>query len=607
MQSPPRSLLSLPLLPSPPLSPPTSPPTQKRSVYQQPPHPARPIPRPELPPAKQAKMARYPNYVPEEETIRNDYSQRYVDSGEWPQNWVQGAEPERRFEEYPKQQRLLALKKASVATVANAPMHIPLSSLSSLTTSTTSVPKFDAILIDPPYSSSFSWDELENLPIPTLAADPSFVFLWVGSGAGEGLEKGRALLAKWGYRRCEDVVWIKTNNESNRGPGVNRPSDDLSTDAHETALSHGYTRDGTQVNGRLVFHPDTDVIIWEGDPSDPTRKPPETYTLIENFCLGLRRLEIFGRPYSLRPGWVTCGDFELTPELVDDTGAREWDQIVWESELPRDALGRAIVPTTQEIDILRPKSPNRPGHASHGSQGSVGSIPPQFTGGSPAMGPPGHILPPRPNMNQSNVGRSSNGAFSGGVGLGIVRPPPQQHQPQHPMQQQQVGGFGGGMPMMNQQGMMNPQGMMGGAFGGGRGMMVPNMGGQMPMQGMVGGGMPPYGMMGQMDPNMGMGGPPQFQQMQFHQQQGYGDMGMFDPNAAGMMGPGGGGVGHHNNPAMMHPQFGGHPNMMGGVPMNMGMGMGMNMNMNMPGMMGGEEQWNPGAGAGGHGWHGGMQ
>ncbi|KAG8999213.1 hypothetical protein FRB90_012131, partial [Tulasnella sp. 427] len=86
------------MLPSPPLSPPTSPPTQKRSVYQQPQHPARSIPRQELPPTKQAKMARYPNYVPEEETIRNNHLQRY-----------------------PKQQRLLALKKASVVDVANAP------------------------------------------------------------------------------------------------------------------------------------------------------------------------------------------------------------------------------------------------------------------------------------------------------------------------------------------------------------------------------------------------------------------------------------------------------------------------------------------------------
>jgi mRNA (2'-O-methyladenosine-N6-)-methyltransferase len=44
--------------------------------------------------------------------------------------------------------------------------------------------------------------------------------MWVGSGAGEGLERGREVLGKWGYRRCEDVVWVKTNKTSNRGPGV---------------------------------------------------------------------------------------------------------------------------------------------------------------------------------------------------------------------------------------------------------------------------------------------------------------------------------------------------------------------------------------------------
>jgi mRNA m6A methyltransferase non-catalytic subunit len=53
-----------------------------------------------------------------------------------------------------------------------------------------------------------------------MAADPSFIFLWVGSGAGDGLEKGREVLAKWGYRRCEDIVWVKTNREANKGPGV---------------------------------------------------------------------------------------------------------------------------------------------------------------------------------------------------------------------------------------------------------------------------------------------------------------------------------------------------------------------------------------------------
>jgi hypothetical protein len=59
----------------------------------------RQLQRTDLDKEKMAKVRRYSNYVPEEETIRNDYSQHCVDSGQWPQNWVLGAELERRFEE----------------------------------------------------------------------------------------------------------------------------------------------------------------------------------------------------------------------------------------------------------------------------------------------------------------------------------------------------------------------------------------------------------------------------------------------------------------------------------------------------------------------------
>ena len=116
---------------------------------------------------------------------------------------------------YPKQQRLLSLKKTSVSAHALPPSYLSFAELSTLNPS-----KFDVILIDPPFSSAFTWDDLQELPVPSLAADPSFVLLWVGSGAGEGLERGRQVLAKWGFRRCEDIVWIKTNHDSNRGPGV---------------------------------------------------------------------------------------------------------------------------------------------------------------------------------------------------------------------------------------------------------------------------------------------------------------------------------------------------------------------------------------------------
>jgi len=92
LDSPPTELLKLPLIPTSPAtpeeleSPPPSP--QHQNAFRQ-----------DLAPPKRARAARFVNYVPEEETIRNDYSQRYVDSGEWPQNWVLGAEPEHRFEE----------------------------------------------------------------------------------------------------------------------------------------------------------------------------------------------------------------------------------------------------------------------------------------------------------------------------------------------------------------------------------------------------------------------------------------------------------------------------------------------------------------------------
>ena len=98
----PSEFLNFPLIPSPSPSPAQSPSSSapsspRQGILQLPPKPK--AYRSDLPPAKRARVARYDNYVPEEETIRNDYSQRYVDGGEWPQNWVLGADPDKRFEE----------------------------------------------------------------------------------------------------------------------------------------------------------------------------------------------------------------------------------------------------------------------------------------------------------------------------------------------------------------------------------------------------------------------------------------------------------------------------------------------------------------------------
>ncbi|PSS29760.1 hypothetical protein PHLCEN_2v2908 [Hermanssonia centrifuga] len=583
--SPPHAILSLPLIPSPEPSPPAS-----RS-----PSPSLPVKpksyRNDLPPAKRARLARYDNYVPEEETIRNDYSQRYVDGGEWPQDWVLGADPEHRFEEYPKQQRLLALKKASVASHTLAPAYLPYSELSSLHPT-----KFDVILIDPPFSSSFSWEDLQNLPIPALAADPSFVLMWVGSGAGEGLERGREVMAKWGFRRCEDIVWVKTNKTTNHGPGTDPPTTSLLTRTKQHCLMgiRGTVRRSTDswfVHCNVGTATDTDVLIWEGDPMDPTLKPPETYTLIENFCLGLRRLEIFGRARTLRKGWISAlaeGEEAIVHDMVgddavmdgDDETPVKWDREAWEAkmrELATGANGKCVVPMTAEIDALRPKSPVRgggppnTGHNSNAGPGSgQGMAAPMGMGGGRGGGfnpPPRMMGPPimmggmgadHIGLGMQNMGWVDPNVAMGGMGVGNMG----------------MGGHGQGMPGMaglpglanlGNLGNMAGMGGMGGMGMGGMGQMNHQFGGggfdgsNMQMQGM--GGWEGQDMMGM---GVGMNG-----------MNGMGGMGgaMGMSNAMGLNG--------------MNHNMGMNNGMNPGMGMNNGMGMaGGGMGLNNQGMNG---------------------
>ncbi|GJJ14000.1 hypothetical protein Clacol_008257 [Clathrus columnatus] len=449
LPSPPESLLQLPLIRTPSPSPSSSPyleHLQSHASKRETPLPSRgPRLRTDLPPEKRVRLARYAHYIPEEETFRNDYSQRYVDGGDWPQNWVLGADLDRRFEEYPKQQRLLQLKKAAVEASSLPPHYLLLNRLRSM-----SPAKFDVILLDPPYHSpSFSWEALSKFPVPQLASDPSFVFMWVGSGAGNGLERGREVLSQWGYRRCEDVVWVKTNKTSNKGPGTDPPTSSLLTRTKQHCLMgiRGTVRRSTD-HWFVHCNIDTDVIIWEGDSEDPTRKPPEMYSLIESFCLGARRLEIFGRrraAHPLRRGWVTVlldddGDMgaidrvqpeekevdsrassvagmdeedvpvEAKMDLAEQTrslegleGAVLWRREKWEKDI-REACqtpigARAVVvPSTTEIDILRPKSPTR-GTTSNNHNINTGNLAMSMAAGATlptGLGSMGSMGMPRP-------------------------------------------------------------------------------------------------------------------------------------------------------------------------------------------------------------------
>ncbi|XP_064110282.1 N6-adenosine-methyltransferase non-catalytic subunit-like [Macrobrachium nipponense] len=147
----------------------------------------------------------------------NDYCQHFVDTGQRPQNFIRDVGLADRFEEYPKLRELIKLKDDLIASTATPPMYLQTDlhayDLRDLPT------KFDVILVEPPLEEYqhagvsnvqfWDWQKIMDLDIAQVAAPRSFIFLWCGSS--EGLDLGRQCLRKWGFRRCEDICWIRTN------------------------------------------------------------------------------------------------------------------------------------------------------------------------------------------------------------------------------------------------------------------------------------------------------------------------------------------------------------------------------------------------------------
>ena len=262
----------------------------------------------------------------------NDYSQNFVDTGQRPQNFIRDVGLADRFEEYPKLRELIRLKNELVTSTAHPPMYLKCDletfDLKSLKH------QFDVILIEPPleeYARTcgatnikfWDWDKIMALDIGELAAQRSFIFLWCGSS--DGLDLGRLCLQTWGFRRCEDLCWIKTNHASAQDAQSNQatishqvmePNAVLQrTKEHCLMGIKGTVRRST--DGDFIHaNVDIDLIIAEEAEAGSLDKPEEMFHIIEHFCLGRRRLQLFGRDSTVRPGWLTLGP-DLTMSNYD--------------------------------------------------------------------------------------------------------------------------------------------------------------------------------------------------------------------------------------------------------------------------------------------------
>lgn len=240
-----------------------------------------------------------------------------------------------------------------------------------------------------------------HLNSPCLASfHLSFVFLWVGPGCSDGLERGRATLSRWGYRRCEVITWCLASDDSEPAqpsPIIGTGDGLLASSAVHLLVGIRGTVKRNQDSNFVHCNIDTDVLFWTGEarevssppipgshrPIDLRLKPPELYTIIENFCLGTRRIELFGTNRNLRRGWLTVGlPSTLGPEAPgwdkvlrnENAGAvhtrpngeeppQEYIKDRYLSHFNVDPVGcplsmrSNVVPSNEMVEALRPRTP----------------------------------------------------------------------------------------------------------------------------------------------------------------------------------------------------------------------------------------------------------
>ena len=73
-------------------------------------------------------------------------------------------------------------------------------------------------------------------------------------------------------------------------------------------------------------------------------KPHELFDIVERFCLGRRRLHLFGRDSCIRPGWLSVG-----PRVSNSNFSSGAYQAHFKDG--------TVIKCSDEIERIRPKSP----------------------------------------------------------------------------------------------------------------------------------------------------------------------------------------------------------------------------------------------------------
>ncbi|MBI4617074.1 MAG: S-adenosylmethionine-binding protein [Planctomycetes bacterium] len=171
--------------------------------------------------------------------------------------------------------------------------------------------RFGTILIDPPWRftnrtgkvgpehrrlhryETLSFDEIAALPVGTLAAPKSHLYLWTPNAL---LPEAIEILRAWGFTYKTNIVWLKIRKD--RGPD-GRGVGFYFRNVTEMLLFGVKGRIRTLAPGRRQVN-----VVLERK-QEHSRKPDGAYRLIEE-CSPEPFLELFAR--RRRPGWEQWGD-----------------------------------------------------------------------------------------------------------------------------------------------------------------------------------------------------------------------------------------------------------------------------------------------------------
>ncbi|BFG32056.1 hypothetical protein CerSpe_183300 [Prunus speciosa] len=171
--------------------------------------------------------------------------------------------------------------------------------------------QFGVIMADPPWDihmelpyGTMADDEMRNLNVPALQTD-GLIFLWV---TGRAMELGRECLELWGYKRIEELIWVKTNQLQRI----------IRTGRTGHWLNHSKEHCLVGIKGEPLVNRniDTDVIVAEV--RETSRKPDEMYPLLERISPRTRKLELFARMHNTHAGWMSLGNQLSGVRLVDE-------------------------------------------------------------------------------------------------------------------------------------------------------------------------------------------------------------------------------------------------------------------------------------------------